>query len=578
MLLGQLTGVFILALGVVGSRVLGLYAYCVVLLIMDLVWFIWVKRSLISTGETPVLPRAGFAKIAFLTALGWLIGSGLEFIMPSTWFDWQQVAVVSIAICLIFATLGVAIRIFTRDELERIARLLPRPMIFERIFITKPSYFPTMKQRLGIHWLRFFIEGNFRLMALRRLANQPVLDQTSSNAPHLILLPAALDNPFGSRGDQAMIFATISEFKSMNPNGQVSIIISSDSDAEMIGVNDVHCIPIWDRHHVKKIRFDALSGATYFAVIGADAMDGYYWPLAVLRALEMCEQARVRGAEVAVLGFSFNSTPNQYCSRALRLLNPAVQLFCRDPVSFRRFTELIERCPIPVADAAFCLKPRTSQAVRDIEKWCTSERLSGKTIVGFNFHLMLLDVEGACDEATAVTVAAQALSKLIDEFSVSVVLIPHDFRGEKNDKTMLTKCLAHIPERLRARVLLPDTEFLADELKAVAGMCCLVLTGRMHLAIAALGMGVPIAAVAYQDKFEGLLEHFGLNRSLIIQPAQLGEFDAVWAWMKAAFEANISLTQRVRMYLPGVMLLSQQNFSWMHPHKNIQSLDVVEAY
>ena len=76
-----------------------------------------------------------------------------------------------------------------------------------------------------------------------------------------------------------------------------------------------------------------------------------------------------------------------------------------------------------------------------------------------------------------------------------------------------------------------------------------------------------MAAVAYQDKFEGLFEHFNLSRSLIIQPTKLGEVEAVWAWMKAAFEDRTTLAQQVQERLPGVMRLSRKNFDWMSPHK-----------
>ena len=45
-------------------------------------------------------------------------------------------------------------------------------------------------------------------------------------------------------------------------------------------------------------------------------------------------------------------------------------------------------------------------------------------------------------------------------------------------------------------------------------MVDLVLTGRMHLAIAALGMGTPPLCVAYMDKFEGLFHLFDIASRL----------------------------------------------------------------
>ena len=37
----------------------------------------------------------------------------------------------------------------------------------------------------------------------------------------------------------------------------------------------------------------------------------------------------------------------------------------------------------------------------------------------------------------------------------------------------------------------------------------------MHFGIACLSQGVPIAAIGYQDKFEGLMERFGLGKMLL---------------------------------------------------------------
>jgi polysaccharide pyruvyl transferase WcaK-like protein len=305
-----------------------------------------------------------------------------------------------------------------------------------------------------------------------------------------------------------------------------------------------------------------LNVASHFAAIGADVMDGFYWPPTVLRALDMCEQARALGLHVTILGFSFNARPSSYCIRAFRMLNPAIRLLSRDPVSLERFERLTGRRAVLVADTAFCLRPRMTRVVESVGQWARGQSAEGRTVVGFNMHALLLDEEGACSERTLVQVAARAISRLVDDMSVSAILIPHDFRGPRNDQALLAKCADLIPARSRDFVLLPDCEFMADELKALTGSCDLVMTGRMHLAIAALGMGVPIAVVSYQDKFEGLLEHFGLDRSALISPRQLGDFESVWNWMEAALHSRIELAAQVRAKLPGVLDLARRNFLW----------------
>ncbi|MBV5350066.1 hypothetical protein JZU71_02600, partial [bacterium] len=89
---------------------------------------------------------------------------------------------------------------------------------------------------------------------------------------------------------------------------------------------------------------------------------------------------------------------------------------------------------------AFCLSPRLTPAVESVLNWIAEQRHKQRVIVGFNLHLMLLDAPDACDEVTAIKVAAQTLARLIQERHAAVVLIPHDFRGDRNDQTMLADC------------------------------------------------------------------------------------------------------------------------------------------
>jgi polysaccharide pyruvyl transferase WcaK-like protein len=58
------------------------------------------------------------------------------------------------------------------------------------------------------------------------------------------------------------------------------------------------------------------------------------------------------------------------------------------------------------------------------------------------------------------------------------------------------------------------------EIKALSGQVDLVLTGRMHLAIAALGMGTPAFCTVYQGKFEGLMQMFELE-GMTITPSRM---------------------------------------------------------
>ena len=80
------------------------------------------------------------------------------------------------------------------------------------------------------------------------------------------------------------------------------------------------------------------------------------------------------------------------------------------------------------------------------------------------------------------------------------------------------------------------------------------------LAIAALGQGVPVACIAYQDKFEGLFQHFELD-GLTIQPQDVVEPGKLAAFFIEKYEQREALASQVRRRLPAVRELSRQSLA-----------------
>lgn len=390
--------------------------------------------------------------------------------------------------------------------------------------------------------------------------------RNSIASSHLALLPPHPEKPFGSRGDQAMALAAIAEFRKKYPKGKVSIITSPEGQSELALINsfvdDIGALPIWGKRGLVGVGYDSLDTVTSLAVIGADVMDGYYWPLSVLRTLNFCERARSRGVEVGVMGFSFNQSPSRFSLWAFNVLHPSIRLFCRDAVSLGRVIKLTSAKPELVADAAFSMPERKTQAVINVEDWCLRKREAGFDIVGFNLHSMLFDVPGVCAEAVAIDATVTALEKFVQQSKACVLFIPHDFRGAKNDKSILLSVYEKISEKHKERFFIPNEEFLADELKALSHLCDMVLTGRMHLAIAALGSNVPVGAIAYQGKFEGLLKHFDISNEFILQPQELSDSTAIYNWVARTYNSHAQIKTNVVAKLPHVSELSRRNFEW----------------
>ena len=101
----------------------------------------------------------------------------------------------------------------------------------------------------------------------------------------------------------------------------------------------------------------------------------------------------------------------------------------------------------------------------------------------------------------------QMIDYLVERLDATVILIPHDYSPAADDRVLLKKILQQVKHKSHVRLLAGD--YSAPELKAVIGQCDLLVSGRMHAAIAALSMHVPAVAIPYGHKFRGIMKMVG---------------------------------------------------------------------
>lgn len=251
--------------------------------------------------------------------------------------------------------------------------------------------------------------------------------------------------------------------------------------------------------------------------IGADVLDGSYDPNFSLRLLALTDLAARAGALCRVTGFSFSLKPYPALAEAFASASDRIVFRLRDPRSFERFRAFCPARAELVADVAFLLKPDPLSArTGDVRRWIERRRAVGHKVIGLNFHPLLLPAVRRNELPELVARLADSVAGLLAHTPCSVVLLAHDFRGSSADH----ECLAPLHDLLRVtspdQVLYADEEFAAAELKGLMGALDGVISGRMHLSIASLGMGTPVFAFSYKDKIEGLLMHFALGESLAV--------------------------------------------------------------
>ena len=417
------------------------------------------------------------------------------------------------------------------------------------------------------------VRGRLRSeLGLRRLHSQWRREARRARAwpinavpQRLLVLPSDPSTLTGARGDEAMIQAVVHHLRRTAPGLQVAVVTASAEASAAAAAMGFTPLQVWDGSYSLSALLDAAAAfkPDMAVVVGADIMDGYYGALTPSLQLALADLLSLRGVRSCVLGFSFNATPHRWLRRAFNRVGPQLTLNVRDPISFERFGRFTRATAQLVADVAFLLPPDAQAAgVAGVTQWVQQRRAGGDLVLGFNLHPMLIKRATAVQIEALVAATAQALIGISSQRPVSWLLLPHDYRGALGDDA----CLEPLFQRLVAspvkqRVHRVTGERSAAELKALAGLTDGILTGRMHLAIASLGMGVPVLGFSYQDKFEGLFRHFGLSRSLLLSAAQVADVEYLQGAIGAFIDELDSLRSRVATHLPDVKAASARNLA-----------------
>ncbi|WP_083844539.1 polysaccharide pyruvyl transferase family protein [Hydrocarboniphaga effusa] len=368
------------------------------------------------------------------------------------------------------------------------------------------------------------------------------------------VLPA--DAP-GGIGDDAMTAGSINSLASCRPELNPVVLAPR---------NYPDTAPFADGAPVKRVIsnwklpsgiFSALPGNGGFFILGADILDGHYsCPDAVMR-IRLAKYAKELGFDSRIVGFSLNSSPHQAVIREFNSLKGKAPLYLRDAISHERARAFIDGDLRLSADVAFGLEPESSPETRAVVEFIAQAKTYCRPTFAINIHELFAKEHGPGITISLVEQFSKLISKNKD---CSFVLIPHDFRHYIDDRRPLAQIFLGLPQEAQERTYIVRKVIRASEIKEICSHVDGAFTGRMHLAIAALGTGVPVFGIAYQGKFEGLLDHFDLPKDCAMGPAEIvkeGVLDRAFSTWRSQLDFY---RKRVESNLPSVMDLSRSNY------------------
>ncbi|WKZ33963.1 MAG: polysaccharide pyruvyl transferase family protein [Thermodesulfobacteriota bacterium] len=147
----------------------------------------------------------------------------------------------------------------------------------------------------------------------------------------------------------------------------------------------------------------------------------------------------------------------------------------------------------------------------------------------------------------------EVIDFLVTKKRAHVVLIPHVFGGSEHPESDAEAC-RKVYDELKAAygpsLSLVTGDYGPGEIKSIIGQCGFFIGSRMHSCIAALSQGVPAVAIAYSDKFKGVMETVGAGSS-VADPCSL-DSEGVLGVIEKAYEERAAMSADLKAVMPGV--------------------------
>jgi polysaccharide pyruvyl transferase WcaK-like protein len=382
----------------------------------------------------------------------------------------------------------------------------------------------------------------------------------------VLLLPPAGE---GSLGDEAMIAASI---KLLNDRGvkRIGLITYGcnyswgwiESGIEIINLlNYLY----WGSWKDKFLFITVISRYTHFYCLGADTLDGFYQENRSILKINLVALAAKAGAQASIVNFSFNEEPKPACVRALNNLPVNIRLCCRDPLTYKRLISYIQHPMILTSDIAFLLNPDYgSVKVANAVKWIQNQKEMKHKVIGVNVNMIpFLQLQNIKAE-DIIKAYSDILEKLFNkEKRISYVFIPHDFRSNKEgvgDILLAKRIIEELPRFIKDCSIILPTPYSAAEVKAICKSLDFAFTGRLHLAIACLGQGIPVITVSYQGKAVGTYQHFGIE-DLVVEPIMIMQTERMINYLLSVIEKRKSIQNNLEDKILDIKRLAELNFA-----------------
>lgn len=313
------------------------------------------------------------------------------------------------------------------------------------------------------------------------------------------------------------------------------------------------------RRYYFNAEIDAMAQADIVVDLSGDMLTDDYGPLIGYSHFLPLLQALALDCPVIVCAQSIGPF-DKLLPLARYVLSRSQLITVRDSISIEYLKSLQETAITPekTADLAFLLPAASPGRITEL---LTKEGIQKKSRhrLGVSVSALVTNntnrylEKGSTNDSLAVF--AQALDSVVDSLDVEVILVPHVFGPRPgNDDRKVGKKLAAL---MKHDPLCLEGEYRPEELKGIIADCDTFVGCRMHANISALDSLVPVLAVGYSHKTEGILADLGLAEwCLSIHDLELNNFrNAIIRLIQEASTYRQLLADRI----PAARRLAEKN-------------------
>jgi len=258
--------------------------------------------------------------------------------------------------------------------------------------------------------------------------------------------------------------------------------------------------------------------------------------------------ATLMGKPTVIYGQSIGPFRNRrYRALARAVLKRVGLITVREEVSARE-VRAMGLDPIVTADPAFLLPAvnrAEAQRLLAAEGVPLNEPLVGVTVRYWPFP-------GHKDGGQRFERYLQTMAQTIDRLTerAVVVCMPQVIGPGKDDDRIVAERVCKKMKRGKGRVKLIAKDYAPEELKGMIGLMRLFVGTRMHSNLFAASMGVPVVAIGYNWKTEGIMDQVGQG-GYVCDIDRL-EAEALWSKIEGAWDRREEISRQLTEKVTGL--------------------------